>query len=137
MYLRAIGRGFAQMIAYFLVMNSKRCKIRNFLVERARFSRRNPEDSTQRTYFIRALKEIFNSPHPSSLFKNGDKGGDLTIFPGGRRVGAGVGRRPLGRGLSSSASSAMASPFSSSKARFRRRAFPEPNLIRIKADPNY
>ena len=26
MYLRAIGRGFAQMIAYFLVMNSKRCK---------------------------------------------------------------------------------------------------------------
>ena len=25
MYLRAIGRGFTQMIAYFLVMNSKRC----------------------------------------------------------------------------------------------------------------
>ena len=27
MYLRAIGRGFTQMIAYFLVMNSKRCKV--------------------------------------------------------------------------------------------------------------
>ena len=25
MYLRAIGRGFTQMIAYFPVMNSKRC----------------------------------------------------------------------------------------------------------------
>ena len=27
MYLRTIGRGFTQMIAYFLVMNSKMCNI--------------------------------------------------------------------------------------------------------------
>ena len=47
MYLRTIGRHFTQMIAYFLVMNSKRCKtVYKSIFMKIQLKRQKEETST-------------------------------------------------------------------------------------------
>ena len=66
MYLRAVGRLFTQMNAYFLVMNSKRCSTSKMF---ARFSLKWIRSTLVRLDFLKSIRPMTNNTLQHRLLK--------------------------------------------------------------------